>query len=563
MSEKTYNQIIEMSQKYKLTDLERVLLAQKERFNKSEYTVGIIGEKFYLPKCLSVILPEMKPYLSHSRRSFYIKFIKGRKAEFCQILPEDENIISLDQFKTLITEKPNVESKDIELPLIYGKMFVKDGLPNDINLTAFALGSDFETEKNSLSNFLIETDVCYVVLSSIKLLSSIEKRLIKDELQNARREYLLMDFAELAEEDKTEVIETLKTFDPDGNIRTICNKEDIKDLKDSWITNSKNVEELAKLRERAAIFYGKSKFLEHLSKKRDIFKITDEQISPIILNLSNVRNDIPSKQRNSMFKINHFLENIKIETQKELMDFNIQMHENLKIGIDEEDDLAQLQKVLPAYVGGSWQEFISETLTNDLLSKEKNMVSSLEQDICDNIDDLLKKYLSEEEYKEIQILIYDSINNGYDIPLDGGDMLPNDDVSSMFHGKIKKSFQNLMPGIFAAAGGLAVLSSVFIPGIAFMLIGYKIHKQNNAAQKSQLLEQGIECSNQYFSSIEKEFEQSFKSARKMIESRVEKCYEIIFDKFVKILEKHQNDQQIILNELTDLEKDIDSVFDSI
>ena len=409
--------------------------------------------------------------------------------------------------------------------------------------------------------FLLEIDSCFVVMSAQRILSNAERQLIRNGLQDAPREYLLTNFIDLEEEDQAEVLNLLKKFDPSREIMPIDNQDNVDALKNHWTTSTPDVKKLSNLREEAAIRYARAKLTAHLTERRAVCEIAKKNAAPLIRDLSYVPQDIPSKQRDTTFLLKRFSDRIKMDTQTELDNFELKMREDLKVGIEEENNIEDLRQTLPAFVGGSWQEFVSDTLMHKMIDRENELMTLLEKDISDKIDEILKMRLTAENYIKINSIIDAEIRR---IPegllvdkASGGSW--NDMEFRLSHVKNKNSVRGLMSGVLVAAGGFAVMSSIFLPGMALMLISYKMHKNNSNEQKAQLLEGALEFSKRHYLSLTAELEQAFKSASTLVEERIAKCYEKIFELLTNVLEEYKENVSQLEAELVELERDCENL----
>lgn len=541
MSEK----YIELAQKYGLNEI-----FETEHNDKNSCTVGFIGNQFCVIQVLSEIFPVLKNNISRASRSFYITIAKGDQNAVVEILPESEHEISFAEFNEKLLECPPLDSSIENLPPFYGKVTLNENFPEGLKF--LAVGSIQNFEDFNATKILLEMDVCHLVMSARQLLSETEKKLIVNELKYLKREYLLIHLETLSDTDKQEVLKVIKNFDSQGKVMTT---EAVDDLWKYWNANLADRENLVKRRKNIAEAYVKTKLAEFLQAKLEISKHNELSKSNIVQPLLQVQKDLSSKKLSTMriLQVN-CLESFKIEIQTELLHFNQKMQDNLRIGVEEENDIKKLQEAMPWYIEGSWREFVTEIISREVEIHGRRLQTLLEQTVCGTVETLLKKYLKVEEYEQIQLIISDSFDPTKNIEI--VDQVQPDSIANLGQSKFQKNISRLMPNVFMAAGGLAMFGSLFLPGGLLFIAGYRMYGRISDEHKSQILEQGLEFSNKFFTMITQNFKDKFQETEKSVYERIDHCYDNIVNKIIEIVEEYQNNHDKILNEIDNLQRDI-------
>jgi len=556
MSNLTIRDLTAMAEKYGLTELEEFLSARSVGIGGTEYTVGLIGDQFVLPQCLNSVFPEAGRIIGRTNRSFSISIVKGRGPVFHQTLPEGSRELTPDELRALLLEKPPLDSEDMVLPPVFGQLSLDTDALDGLRVIATASAQDLA--EFSWPELLLEIDSCHLALSAQKLLSKSERELASGALKERSRTYILLSAEDLNVPDREEVERELTSFDPKGRVVPVSDPESAQALWTCWASEALETEAVRQRREDALAAYGGAKLAAYLTGQIEARRIGEKSAAAMVRDLSYVKERLPiGKNQTVRFFRTDCLEPAKLDIRSDLVRFNVKMREDLRTGIEEEKDVQQLQRALPGFVGRSWDEFLKETFKARWESKAASVDALLEQNICENLDGLLREYLPGNEYQEMIRLISASLHEPEIVCGGSGTAWPGPmTLLPAEAGEEHRNLQHLLPGVFIAVGGIAVLSNLLLPGIALALAGYDMHGKIDAERKEQLLNSGIELSNHCLVQSEKAVDEAFAQMEKSVDGTVEKCYNMAIEYLLKILEGYCSSHRSALEELSDLERDL-------
>lgn len=553
--------LINMSRKYGFEELATSLARYQEEAENAKFTVGLFGDSLYLTRCLNKLLPGVNQIINRDTRLsrfFCITIVKGDKDVFVQMTDEGEKTISLQEFsQLLLTQRPLGQEKI--LPPIFGRLFLQDDALDTVNLKVVSLDEvdEYEEDENFYwPQILLDINHCAVVFSAIRLLSHLEQHMIRDILKDLPQEYFLLDLDKLSDSDKTEVLEYMQEVLPDSRVTHIYDAESCKSVWENWESMSNDRETMHKNRLNAIISYGSAELLSRLTWLKKIKSVDEQKISSIMRHLDSM-NEQFSSRRSSItrsFRIN-YMEPAKLEIKSDLVNFNLKMREDLKAGIEEEENVRKLRAALEDFVGGAWKEFVEDVLQKKWESKGGQLDSVLEKSICDSFDSLLREILSEDEYQEMSRLINASLHEP-NIIIDGGGWPEPTKIIYMSSSEKKSGFKSLLPGVLIAAGGLALLSHMFLPGVILALAGYNAYSKIDSEMKEQLLQNGIEMSDYCLLQYEELVNDAFANAERDLDGAVEKVFSSVISYLMKILDGYRNNHQTAISELAAIEQDI-------
>ena len=544
------DELVKMSHKYGFEELAKSLTHYRDEADHAKFTVGLVGESFNVVRCLKAILPSVSQIMNGARNGFVITIAKGDNPVFLQMTPEGEKSISHQALHELLTKKVSLDTEEV-LPLIVGRLYLQDNVLDNINLKVIK-----SVDGLNWAEILLDVDFCGMALAAIKLFSSAEKKLIMDDIKGLPQEYLLMDLEQLPDSDRKEVLEEIQDILPGAKVTKILDATTCDSVWQSWASLSQDALTLSKHRHEAITTYGAFKLVSRLTELKKVRSIDEQKISSIMRRLETVNNQLSSK-RNSIIRSLRisYLEPAKVEIKSELLNFNLKMREDLKTGIEEEENVRQLRNAIDGFVAGSWQEFIEGVLVPQWEKKGSQISKLLEQSIYDSFDDLLYDVLSEEEYQDISRLLYTSLHTP-NIVIDGGRMIDSDNILYTAPSGNKTSLRSLLPAVFFAAGGIAILGHMLLPGAVLALAGYNVYSKMDSEMKEQLLKDGIEMSNHCLLQYEKYLDENFTEVVRNIDSDVERGCNAVISFLMNILEKYQGNNQAVLDDLAEIEQDI-------
>lgn len=531
MYEEYISHCVSLARDYNCGELEGCISAMQLRAQGEELAIGIVGNEFTVPVLLRGLFPQSE--VGHVSRSFRLDVEWGEETECFQLRPEGgESRISQERLRDVLLADPFLdgEGSTYHAPFC-GRMTVTEESLKGLRLILIASAHDFEDFV--WEELLPELDLCCVALSASKLLSKAERELARGRLEGKSPMYLLTGMEQVQEADREKILEVLHAFTEEAQTEVLDRPEKFYGLWEVWRAMLPALPEAKTARMRSVCAYGGRKLAQVLEEREKLLQMDGQEVAHIVGNLSRAYQDLPGRKGKTMRYIHRYLEELKTSVNIELVHFNVEFRQRLKEGIEEEPDIRQLQEALSGFVAGSWEEFWRETCEPKLRNQADKMDHSIRDHIYQQLDSLLKQYLTAEEYQELELIL----RGGYDVAAPTEvhysgvtlDQMPEE----------RKVFSRLLPGCFFVAGGVALLSSLFLPGLALLLAGWDMRGKLSAEQKEQLYADGVAMSDQCLTKLQEQMENGFKTMDQDMRRTVEEHYDHVMNQLVSILERYR------------------------
>lgn len=522
---------ISLARNYNCGELENTILSMQLRIQGEKLTIGIVGNEFTVPILLRGLFPKLE--VGRISRSFRLDVEWGEETECFQLWPEGgESRISQEKLRDALLEDPFLEGEDSTYHAPFcGRMTVTEESLKELRLILIASAHDFDDFV--WEELLPELDLCCVALSASKLLSKTERELARDRLNDKKPMYLLTGMEQVQKADQKKILEVLHTFTKEAQTEVLDSPEKFSGLWETWRAMLPALPEAKMARIRSVCAYAGLKLAQVLEEQKKLLQMDGQEVARLVGNLSRAYQDLPDRKGKTMRYSHRYLEELKTSINTELVHFNAEFRQCLKEGIEEESDIRQLQEALSGFVAGSWEEFWKETCEPKLRNQADKMDQSIRDHIYHQLDSLLKQYLTAEEYQELELIL----RGGYNVATSAGiyysgvmlDQMPEE----------RKAFFRLLPGCFFVAGGVALLSSLFLPGLALLLAGWDMRGKLSAEQKEQLYANGVAMSDQCLTKLQEQIENGFKTIDQDMRKTVEEHYDLVMNQLVNILERYK------------------------
>ncbi len=519
---------IGLARDYNCGELAEAISTMQLKAQKEELTVGIIGNEFAVPVFLRGFFSKLE--VGRAARSFCLEAEWGSETECINIQPEGgESPISQEELRDALLVEPFLKREDNTPPIpFYGRIKVDEEFLKGLRLTLIASAHDFEDFP--WKELLPELDLCCVILSASKLLSKAERELVLGKLREKKPLYLLTGIDQVQEADREKVLDVLHTFTGEARVEVLDAPEKFAGLWELWRSMLPELPEAKTVRMQSVCSYGSQKLAEVLEGERKLLQVDSEELSHIVGNLSRAYQDLPDRKGRTARYIHRQLEELKTDVDLDLVHFNVEFRQHLKEGIEEESDIRQLQDALPSFVAGSWEEFWKETCEPKLRGQADKMDQSIREHICQQLDSLLNQYLTAEEYQELELIL-----RAKDDPLE----IHYDGLTVGQTPEAHKTFSRLLPRCFFVVGGVALLSNLFLPGLALVLAGWEMRGKLSSEQKEQLYADGVAMSNECLAKLQEQMESGFKTINQDMRKTVEEHYDHLMNHLVNILERYR------------------------
>lgn len=551
MADSKMDTYMAVAKKYGMQDVIELAESQRKAMENTPFTVGLVGNNFKIIPLLAALtgIAELDGILA--RRSFFLKVTEGEETACFQPDGQEGGKMTFQEMKGVLEESGSLDSEE-ELPMIHICLTVAGWKIKGVRLLAIGSAADFRDIRWQEVTFFM--DECCMALSASRLLSMEERSLIRKG-EVPVNTYILTDMQQIPEEEgRNDVLRQLISF-VGGNGENVVRADDrvrMRDLCRIWESASLDPDTIANRRMEMLEEIVCRRLEYNLESLKSLYQSDGKKIQNMVNHLSKAYGELPSyKERTTRHIRMYYLEEIKSELDSELIRFHAKLRQDLKTGIDEENDIKQLQNALAGYILGEWEGFLSETLKVRLEDTALHIDTEIESYISQNVETLLQQYLGKEEYNNLKRLIAGQFEGNGIFPLDGG--MEMNGNTMLFDNGGNRSVSGLLPKCVMAAGGVAILCSAFLPGALMVFMGYQMNNGAKDVAKEKLLQEGREMSDRCFKEVQKKTQVAFTDMEKDVAKLVEDCYDTVMNRLVSILEGFKKDDSGMQEKMAQIE----------
>lgn len=540
------------AQRYEMRDVIELAKRLREMMGNEPFTVGIIGNHFKVISLLVKLTGITELEDISAQRSFCMEITDGDETACFELNRVGGNRqITLQEMRDALEESGSLESEE-ELPVFSVRLTVQDWKMSGVRLLAIGSAADFQDIQWQEVTYLM--DECCMVLSAAHLLSMEERSLIRKE-EVSINTYILSDMNLVIEEKgQRDVFRQLISFigGSGENVVRDDDRERMQELCGIWESRSRDTDRIAHNRQEKLERTVHCRLKSNLENIKSLCLNDKQKIQDMINRLDKAYSQIPAYKERTVRHIKmYYLEEIKTELESELTRFHAQLRQDLKTGIDEENDVKQLQSALTGYIMGEWEEFTGGTLKKHLEDTALRIDTEIENYIGQNVETLLQQQLGEEAYNDLKSIMAEHFEDNGIFPQDGSMEMNGSAV--LFDNGGRHSAFGLLPKCVMAAGGVAILCSAFLPGALMVFMGYEMNSGAKAAAKEQLLQEGRELSDRCFKEVQKKMQEAFTDMEKDVAELVEESYDTVMNRLMSILEEFKDDDAGIRNKMAQIE----------
>lgn len=542
------------AKKYGMQDVIELAEIRRKAMENAPFTVGLVGNNFKIIPLLAMLtgVAELDGILAS--RSFFVEVTEGEETACFQPDGQEGGKMTFQEMKDVLEESGSLDSEE-ELPVFHVRLTVADWKIKGVRLLAIGSAADFRDIRWQEVTFFM--DECCMALSASRLLSMEERSFIRKG-EVPINTYILTDMQQIPEEEgQNDVLRQLISY-VGGNGENVVRADDRErmwDLCRIWESASLDADTVAN-RRLEILEESVCRRLEYnLESIKSLYQNDGKKIQAMINHLSKAYGELPSyKERTTRHIRMYYLEEIKSELESELIRFNTKLRQDLKTGIDEENDIKQLQSALAGYIVGEWEGFLSETLKVRLEDTALHIDTEIENYISQNVETLLRQFLSGEEYSDLKSLIARQFEENGIFPQDGS--MEMDGNGALFDKGGNNSFLGLLPKCVMAAGGVALLCSAFLPGALMVFMGYQMNSGAKDVAKEKLLQEGREMSDQCLKEVQKKMQEAFADMEKNVAKLTADCYDTVMNRLVSILEGFKKEDEGMQKKIAQIETEI-------
>lgn len=542
------------AERYGMQDVIELAESRRKAMENAPFTVGLVGNHFKIIPVLAELTGITELDGISARRSFFMEIVEGEETACFHLDGQEDGKMTFQEIKNVLEEFDSLDSEE-KLPVFHVRLTVAGWKIKNVRLLAIGAETDFRDIQWQEVTFLM--DECCMVLSASRLLAMEERSLIRKG-EVPVNIYILTDMQQILEEEgQNDVLRQLISFIGGNgeNVVRADKRERMQDLCAIWESESRDVDTVAK-RRLETLEKAVCRQLEcNLESIKSLYQSDGKKIQDMTNHLAKAYGELPSyKERTTRHIRMYYLEEMKSELESELIRFHTKLRQDLKTGIEEESDIKQLQNALAGYIVGEWESFLGETLKTHLEDTALRVDTEIESYISQNVETLLRQYLSREEYSDLKSLIAGKFEKNGISPQNGSMEMDGNGV--LFDSSGKNSFSGLLPKCVMAAGSVAILCSAFLPGALMVFMGYQMNSGAKEAAKEKLLQEGREMSDQCLKEVQKKMQEAFADMEKDVAKLVEDCYDTVMNRLVSILEGFKKDDAGMQEKVAQIEAEI-------
>lgn len=544
MANRNMEKYMEIAEKYGIGDVKERMEGGMKAMENAPFTVGIIGNHFKIIPLLTLLTGIREMDGIQVGRSFFMEVTAGDETACFRLDGQEECKISFQEMRDALEESTPLDSEE-QLPALQVHLTVADWKSEEVRLLAIGAADGFGDIQ--WQEALFGMDECCMVLSATRLLSMEERNFIRNGKARINT-YILADMQQVPEQEgRSTVWQQLVSF-VGGDGKNVVSADDgqcMNELWEIWGAKSRDTDAVDKKRREVLEEAVRRQLKSNLEKIKSVYQYDEKKIQDMANHLEKAYGELPSyKERTTRHVRMYYLEEMKSELEAELTGFHTKLRQDLKIGIDEEKDIKQLQSALAGYIAGEWETFLGKTLQVRLENTALRIDTGIESYINQNVEALLRQYLSEEEYGDLKRLIAGQLKENSIYSQDNN--MEMDGSVVLFEGSGKSTFYGLLPKCVMAAGGIAILCSAFLPGALMVFMGYQMNSSAGEAAKEKLLQEGRQLSDQCLKEVQNKMQEVFRDMEENVAELVENCYDTVMNCLVSILEafeKNNSDAQ--------------------
>lgn len=542
------------AERYGMQDVIELAESRRKAMENAPFTVGLVGNHFKIIPLLAELTGITELDGISACRSFFMEIVEGEETACFQSDGLGSVKMTFQEMKDVLEESSSLDSEE-ELPVYRVRLTVAGWKIKGVRLLVIGSATDFRDIRWQEVTPLM--DECCMTLSASRLLSMEERSLIRKG-EVPVNIYILTDMQQILEkEGRNDVLRQLISFIGGNgeNIVRADERERMQDLCAIWENKSMDADTVAKRRLEILQETVCRQLKYNLESIKSLYQSDGKKIQDMINHLVKAYGELPSyKERTTRYIRMYYLEEMKSELESELVRFHTKLRQDLKIGIEEESDIKQLQNALAGYIAGEWETFLGETLKTCLEDTALRIDTEIESYISQNVETLLKQYLSREEYGDLKSLIVGQFEKNDIFPQDGTMEMDGNDV--LFDSSRKNLFSGLLPKCVMVAGGAALLCSAVLPGALMIFMGYQMNSGAKEAAKEKLLQEGREMSGQCLKEVQKKMQEAFMNMEKDVAKLVEDCYDTVMNRLVSMLEEFKKDDADMQKKVARIEAEI-------
>lgn len=255
------------------------------------------------------------------------------------------------------------------------------------------IASDNDFEEVNWEKVLMDSDYCFFTLSSTAVLAMSERKVLRNcllpNIKDALGIVLVNDHL-ILDDDRADIDASLEKFFggsvpyfriPEGKESVILRK--MEELADE----AKNLRELRKKRTDKLLL---SKALHEVEVQMEVLSSNSERLDEAIELLKEKAKSLPARKESACRRARmQYTSKMKVDAAERLSRFHRSLMEKIRDEVSKGEDVAEMQGILPSYIGDQWNEESEKILKDIRISAEemqRDLSNYVEKDICSYIE---------------------------------------------------------------------------------------------------------------------------------------------------------------------------------
>lgn len=463
------------------------------------------------------------------------KIIYGDAARLYRLEATEKSEIDFKQMTDLLSQFDNANNH-----LKFECVTNSDAAKNfDIHIII----SDSDYSEVNWNNVLKDADYIIFTLTSTALLSMSERKILRTSLlPNMGNDLgvLLTNYNMILSNDREAIDSSLaKMF---GNYSTPIFRfpeEDEKKLEEYLNSIPESIEGLHERRKNRSKRIVLNELLNDLDLQINVLSADNAQLDDVIELLNEKLRKLPDRKESAFRRARmKYTSKLRIELAESVSLFRQQFDETIEKEIAANDNIEELQSILPDYISSQW-----ENKANMLNGHVKHFTESISEGLKDYINDDIASYIEDGVSEDFAEYVF-GLTKMY---LQKQPNIINPEMQEQsFEYELEKDNTNLKKyGVIASGVALALMSHPIV-GIAVAVLGTKkvvkdSEKKFIASGKQALLDASKKMCIDFHNEMDSWIDQAIKNIEAHLESCIGECYQNVINLMIEAVKNKQKD----------------------
>ncbi|MBR2894453.1 MAG: hypothetical protein IKC03_02195 [Oscillospiraceae bacterium] len=399
---------------------------------------------------------------------------------------------------------------------------------------------------------LVDADSYLMTLSATHFLSVKERNLLRNAAIRAKA-MVICDIDKIHEDEIEHVKSLLSPYEDDTTI--VLSQPLTKDARAAIFSHLTEIPKMLEQRIGRIEAYLKPVLIQRFSNLLDTKEKMLEKQRNMLSQIHRATVNIAEYQEKTYRYVSvNYIDHIKTNTTSAILNFYEKMNQDITLGIEEENDLKNLQAELPNFIAGSWSEFVSNVLNGRVQNNVNEVAPAIDTYIDDKIELFLKDILTDTEYESIRAMVAKTIHEKL-ISSDAASQVSEQSAMR----KDTVDFRTILPKFLMVFGGFVMLSSSFVPGALLLVAGIKGNRDAANEIKEDLIVAGKRLNYQYLKEVQENLDALIEQLNTAASYTVESCYQAISHILLEIVPEYENVSSELQMQISEIRRDMEIV----